>query len=106
MELAGVLSNQELGDRLRQIGQSVAGLPPGPAPEAVEPPPAQGEVLRAIKAVLAEEPEGLRSVEIWRLVVARLVRPVLYATVKAGLAQNAGDDGCFERLRRGVYRLK
>jgi len=106
MELAGVLSNQELGGRLRQIGQAVAALPPGLAPEAAEAPPAQGEVLRTIKTVLADVPDGLRSVEIWRLVVARLGRPVLYATVKAGLAQNAGDDGCFGRLRRGVYRLK
>jgi hypothetical protein len=106
MELAGVLSNSETAARLGRVRQAVAGLPPGHGPQVLEPPPAQGEVLRAIKAVLAGYPAGLRTTEIWELVVARLGRVVSYSTIKADLADNVRAEGCFERLRRGVYRVK
>jgi hypothetical protein len=67
--------------------------------------PPQGQLLRTIKLVLADRPAGLRTVEIWRLVEERLGRQVSYSAVKGDLASNAGCGGCFERLRRGVYRL-
>lgn len=79
MELAGVLSNPEFGERLGRITKAVAGLKPKPGagvPALPEPPPAQGQVLRAIKAVLANRPQGLRTIEVWSLVAARLGRDV------------------------------
>lgn len=70
-----------------------------------EPRPRQGEVLRAIKAVLAGHPEGLRTIEIHPLVEAGLDRSLGYSTLKTDLASNAGRGKSFERVRRGVYRL-
>jgi hypothetical protein len=108
MELAGVLLNPETGARLARLAKALVNLKPEktatePLPK---PPPAQGQVLRAIKAVLADYPEGRRTVEIRQLVEAHLGRQVAYATIKAGLASHAGAGGSFERLRRGVYRAK
>jgi|HubBroStandDraft_3_1064219.scaffolds.fasta_scaffold197115_1 hypothetical protein len=78
MELVGVLSNSETAARLGRVRQAVADLPTEPGPDVPEPPPAQGEALRTIKTVLAGHQAGLRTIEIWQLVVARLGREVKY----------------------------
>ncbi|MHB1468659.1 MAG: hypothetical protein ACYCX7_05840 [Solirubrobacteraceae bacterium] len=106
MELVGTYSNSESEARLRRLVQAVERLKldaePPPLPE-LRPP--QGQVLRVIKTVLASFPDGLRTVEIWRLVQAELGRNVPYSTIKDALSSNLGERGCFERLRHGVYRL-
>jgi hypothetical protein len=79
VELAEVLSNPEASARLGRALKAVAGLKPDPRamtapPRPVRPP--QGQLLRAIKTVLADQPAGLRTVEVWQRVEARLGRPV------------------------------
>jgi hypothetical protein len=89
--------------------KAVAELRPRKQAMLVELPDAslpQGQLLRAIKVVLAGRPGGLRTVEVWRLVEDRLGCQVSYSAIKTDLASNAVRDGCFERLRRGVYRLR
>jgi hypothetical protein len=44
----------------------------------------------------------MRTVEVWARVELPLGRPVSKGTVKGTLANN----GAFERVRRGVYRLR
>ena len=108
VELAEGLTNPEAAARLGRALEAVAGLKPKRRAVMVPPRPArprQGQVLRAIKTVLADQPAGLRTVEVWRLVEARLGRPVSYSAIKNDLATNVGLGGCFERPRRGVYRV-
>jgi len=109
MELAEGLTNPEAAARLARALAAVAGLKPDRRAVMVPPGlarPRQGQVLRAIKTVLADQPAGLRTVEVWRLVEARLGRPVSYTAIKNDLASNIGPGRCFERLRRGVYRVR
>jgi hypothetical protein len=55
--------------------------------------PPQGQVLRMIKAVLAEHPDGLRVSEIRELVEQRLGRGLCRSTVKGALAEHAAPGG-------------
>ena len=105
MELMGALSNPETGallagisDALETLGSAVVTHRVVPASRRA----AHGEILRAIKLVLAEYPQGLRTVEVRRLVEARLGRRLSSSTVKGLLAQY----NAFERLQRGRYRLR
>jgi hypothetical protein len=110
MELVEALLNPESSGRLGRALKAAAQLQPGVRAMMAQPPPnvqpPQGQLLRAIKVVLAGRPDGLRTVEVWRLVEDRLGREVSYSAIKTDLASNAVRDGCFERLRRGVYRLR
>ncbi len=66
----------------------------------------QGQVLRTIKAVLLEHPDGLHVSEIRRAVEQRLERELSRSTVKGALAEHSGPAGVFRRRRRGVYVLR
>ena len=105
MELIGVLSNPETGVLLAGIDNALKKLGPVVAMHNVVRAPrrsAQGEILRAIKLALADHPLGLRTIEVRRLVEARLGRRLSSSTVKGLLAQHEA----FERVQRGRYRLR
>ncbi|MGI9098655.1 MAG: hypothetical protein ACR2H2_09245 [Solirubrobacteraceae bacterium] len=105
MELIGALSNPETGALLAGIIDALDTLGSAVAMHNVVTVPrrsAQGEILRAIKLALADHPLGLPTVEVRRLVEARLGRRLPSSTVKGTLAQN----GAFERMQRGCYRLR
>lgn len=108
MELSGLLSNPALASTLARLAQAVseriASLTTAPQRVGPDRPP-QGQVLRMIKAVLAEYPDGLRVHEIRDLVEKRLGRELSRSTVKGALAEHAVPGGPFVRRRRGVYRL-
>jgi hypothetical protein len=105
VELAGLLSNPDLaltlGGLLQRLGPKPAGVDPIETADGCRPP--QGQVLRAIKDILAEHPEGLHVSEARRLVEERLGRELSRSTVKGALAEHAGPDGIFRKRRRGVY---
>jgi hypothetical protein len=104
VELIGALSNPETGVLLAGISDALDELGSAVAMHNVVTPPrrnAQGEILRAIKLALADHPLGLRTVEVRRLVEARLGRQLPSSTVKGTLAQNEA----FERIGHGRYRL-
>jgi hypothetical protein len=109
MELAGLLSNPELRSMLGQVGEALANRRPDRTSAltrsllAAAP---QGQVLRTIRAVLLEHPEGLHVSEIKRAVEARLGRQLSRSTVKGALAEHAGPRGAFCRRKRGVYVLR
>jgi len=105
MELSGLLSNPDIASTLGRLGEAVAervaSLSGSPEPvNPVRPP--QAQVLRTIKAVLAEHPEGLRVSEIRELVEERLGRGLSRSTVKGALADHAVPGGLFVRRCRGV----
>lgn len=64
--------------------------------------PLRGEVIEAIKLILARHPAGLQTFEARRLVEEHLGRELPRSTVKDALASNPD----FERIRRGRYRLQ
>jgi hypothetical protein len=66
------------------------------------PRPRQGDVLRAIKLVLADQPCGLRTVEVRRRAELLLGRKLPRSTVKGRVADNRG----FQRINRGICRLR
>ena len=66
----------------------------------------EGQVLRTIKAVLLEHPDGLHVSEIRRAVEERLGRQLSRSTVKGALAEHCEPGGLFRRRRRGVYMLR
>jgi hypothetical protein len=104
MELTVALSNPSLGPLLARALQTVAGLAGDPAAHevAVSALPARlGQIIEAMKAVLDEHPEGLRTVEVRQAVEARLGRSVSASTVKSNLV----DGSAFERVAYGRYRL-
>jgi hypothetical protein len=105
MELIGALSNPETGALLAGVGDAVDTLGSAVAKHDVVTAPrraAKGEIVRAIKLVLADHPLGLRTVEARRLVEAHLGRRLPSSSVKGMLAQN----DTFERIQRGRYRLR
>lgn len=105
MELIGALSNPETGALLTGISDALDTLGSAVVKHHVVPTPrraAHGEIVRTIKLALTEHPQGLRTVEVRRLVEARLGRRLSSSTVKGLLAQN----NAFERLQRGRYRLR
>jgi hypothetical protein len=105
VELIGALSNPETGALLAGIGAALDTLGSAVVKHRVVPAPRQaahGEILRTIKSALAEHPQGLRTVEVRRLIEARLGRRLPSSTVKGLLARS----NAFERLERGRYRLR
>lgn len=103
MELAGVLSNPEVGPKLDRLAEVLARLKPSPATHRVvlqDLPPSQGKTLRTIKKVLADYPDGLRAFEVRRLVELTLRRKLPDSTVRDALRSNPA----FERIERGKYR--
>lgn len=108
MELIGVLSNPEVCSGLDRLHQAIASLSAPTSHRAVRPPHRRrpGAVLQAIQVVLAEHPEGLRTVEVRRSVVECLGCELPPATVKGTLAAYAEPGGPFERIARGRYRLR
>jgi hypothetical protein len=63
--------------------------------------PRQGDVLGAIKTILADYPEGLQTFEIRQTVEVELGRKLPKSNVKDALASNPA----FERIKYGRYRL-
>lgn len=104
MELAGALSNPEVGPRLDRLATDLAALKPNLASHTIvlrKLPLRQGWILRTIKQVLAEHPEGLQRWQVGELVEKRLERPVPKSTIGNALVKPA-----FERIGPGRYRLK
>lgn len=102
--LGGSIKAPETGARLQGVGDALKGLGSIIAKHDVEFPerrPFQGQILNAMREILAEAPAGLRTIEVWAAVARLLRRPVSKSTVKGSLAGNPG----FIRLRRGRYRL-
>lgn len=64
--------------------------------------PPQGQILRTIKLVLLEQPDGLQTYEARKLVEERLGRKLPNSTVRDALANNRA----FERTGRGRYRIR
>jgi len=106
MELIGSLSNPQVGVELDRLAEAIRSLGPSLQGHQVELPPVQqerrGDILRATEAVLARHPEGLRMIEVRRLVAQELGRPVLVSTIKSSLARRPS----FERISLGRYRLR
>jgi hypothetical protein len=105
MELVRGLSNPQLGVELGELRTVLAKLAKSAAANPVAVPRRalrQGEILSAINVVLIGEPSGLRTTEVHARVEEQLGRDISYSTVKANLAGGSR----FERLARGVYRLK
>ena len=63
----------------------------------------QGQIIRAIKAILVDQPEGLTIQEIHEAAERALDREIAVHTIRAGLAEHT--DHYFIRVRRGIYRL-
>jgi hypothetical protein len=61
-----------------------------------------GEIIKAIKLILARHPAGLQTFEARKLVEEHLGRELRPSTVKDALASNPA----FERIRRGRYRMQ
>jgi hypothetical protein len=106
MELSGLLSNRDLCTMLKRLEEALPGAPTTRPTDSTEFRPPQGQVTRAIKAVLREHPDGLRTTEVRSLVEDRLRRTLSRSTVKGILANNTRADRPFERMERGLYRLK
>jgi hypothetical protein len=89
----------------RRCLRAVLKAKPGKAMKHASPPARhpQGQIIRAVRSVLADQPTGLSIAQIHKLVEASLRREVALHTVSACLAQHAGD--CFDRIKRGTYRL-
>src|SRR6476646_7483461 len=67
MELTVALSNPSLGPLLARALQTVADLAGDPAVHEVavaDPPARSGQIIEAMKTVLADHPDGLRTVEV------------------------------------------
>jgi hypothetical protein len=104
MELAGVLSNPEVGPKLDRLAEVLGSIEPKLASHRIvlrKLPLAQGRILRTIKQVLAGYPGGLQTFEIRRMVEQELGQRLPKSTVKDALASNPA----FERLGYGRYRL-
>jgi hypothetical protein len=102
VELSGLLPNPELSALLHKIKANLkTGVTQqGPAAQSV-PKPRPGEILKTIRLVLLEHPDGLHTYEVRRLVEERLGRKLPRSTVKGFLAEKPE----FIRLGRGKYRL-
>jgi hypothetical protein len=103
VELSGLLPNPQYVDLLRKIQAKLkTGVKQRPESQPKLKPP-QGEVLKTIQLVLLEHPDGLHTYEVRQLVEERLGRKLPRSTVKGCLAEH---PKLFERLRRGVYRIR
>jgi hypothetical protein len=111
MGLVGSLWNRDTQARLQHIHRR-ASRRAGERPSTRRSKPTfkrrrNGQIRDAIAAVLAEQPRGLRMMDIASAVAARLGEPVPPSTIKSCLSREAlGTSGAFERLGRGRYRLR
>ena len=65
-----------------------------------------GEVRDAIEEVLGSDARAMSVKEIHASVETHLGRSVPESSVRSYLNLNAGHKGRFERVRRGIYKLK
>jgi hypothetical protein len=102
VELSGLLSNPNVCsdlDRLHELIEKAKQSKRKRSSFEIKPP--QGQVLRTIKLVMLEHPDGLHTYEVRKLVEERLGRKLPKSTVKDALATNPA----FERIGYGKYRV-
>jgi hypothetical protein len=75
------------------------------APPRAGPRLRRGELVDLVAAVLAEHPNGLRTVEVRKIVQDRLGRQLGRSTARSILASVSSDGGPSERVAHGRYRL-
>lgn len=103
VELSGLLSNPRVTLELKRIAEGLASEPrSAPAARLSARRAPQGQVLRAIKGVLAGCADGLQAHEVRTLVEQHLGRQISKSTVNATLFSNPA----FELIAYGRYRLK
>lgn len=110
MDLAGVLSNQELQGRLRRVVGKLAAVRSNGAlrePRSCRQRPRRpGWVVAAIMKVLADRDEPMRAKEIHIAVEGLIGGPVRWGSVKQALASHvSGPSPVFVRIGRGRYVL-
>lgn len=108
MGLVGSLWNRDVQARLQHLARQLASgetrsKPTRPQFQRRRP----GTVLKAITAVLADQPEGMRVRDIAAAVSGYLGQPVSKASIKSCLWAHALETASpLERLSRGHYRLR
>jgi hypothetical protein len=105
MELNGLFSNPRLTSSFGRLVRAIAELPERqdcPLPPFPRRDPRPGEIVKAVKEILSLHPEGLRTIEVRAMVEELLGRKLRPSTTKTLLA----DHPAFDRIRRGVYRLR
>jgi len=110
LELNGARSNPRAGVELSRLGvlhdellrRALANpREPRPVPAKVSP------VLETVTLVLERAGEPMRAREIHAAACELVGEQLLWKSVKAALAACAvGNEACFERVRRGYYRIK
>ena len=108
MGLVGSLWNRDVHARLQHLARQLASAESRPGPTL---PKFQrrrpGTVLKAITAVLADQPNGMRVRDIAVAVAVRLDESVSKASIKSCLwAHSQGDTSRFEQLGEGRYRMR
>lgn len=108
MDLTGALINQQAKlarlDRLRRKLLRQANKAPRPQTAF---PPRSGAIQQGVIDVLAASSEPMRFIEVHAAVERLLSMPVSKKTVKSCLSAGAsGEKSRFERVRRGLYRLR
>jgi hypothetical protein len=103
VELSGLLSNTNVRsdiDRLHGVIEELLASPKRKrSPRKLQPP--QGQILKTIKLVMMEHPDGLHTYEVRQLIEEQLGRKLPKSTVKNALATNPA----FERIGYGKYHL-
>ena len=110
MELNGARSNPRVGVELGRLGALYGDLllrseadPRQPRPAPAKASPVLETVTRVLK--LAERPMQAR--EIHAAACELSGKPLRWTSVKSALAVCAeGNEACFERVRRGYYRIR
>jgi hypothetical protein len=111
VEVAGVLSNQDLQGSLARLakklaGVRVSGVPPRRTLAHRQRPRRPGWVIEAVAQVLADRGQPMRAKDIHAAVEAMLGEAVSWGSVKNALATNiAGPSRRFVRIARGRYVL-
>jgi HB1, ASXL, restriction endonuclease HTH domain len=110
VEVAGVLSNQDLQGRLRRVVKKLAAVRAGgPVRErhsCRQRPRRPGWVLTAVVQVLTERGEPMRAKEIHTAVEGLLGETVGWSSIKMALTRHvAGPSPRFVRVARGRYAL-
>lgn len=111
MAFFGALSNQSLRESLTHLARALARSPDRRAgPAAADYRRSRPDtILNAVVAVLAAAEQPMSPRQVHAAVQALLDVPVLWGTVKQALSGNvlgrSTGRACFERIRRGRYRL-
>jgi hypothetical protein len=110
MEAVGVLSNQDLHERLRRVVTKLAALRASSDVRkhrsSRQRPRRHGWVTKAVVTVLAEQDEPMRAKDIHAAVEALVGGPVAGSSVKQVLSSNvSGPSPRFVRIARGRYVL-